>query len=117
MMMIKKEPVPQLYCSKGYTIEELLKIYEKYCHDLNDPEEIWIEGYDEFLEYRSDLEIRKNEWSSEQAKRIHDNDQIVLKNGYNYIKIYGEGLYDDHYREKRYPRSHWWWYLDRSEQD
>lgn len=109
----KKAPIPDLYCSKGFTIEELLKIYEKYCRDLSDPEDIWIEGYDEFLEYRSDLEIRKSEWSDSQTRRIQTCDEVVLKHGYAYIQLFGEGLYDDSYREKRYPLTHWWWYLDR----
>ncbi|ACF14125.1 hypothetical protein Ctha_1667 [Chloroherpeton thalassium ATCC 35110] len=107
------EPKPYLYCSKGFTMEEIVRIYQKYCKDLNDPEDIWIEGYDEFLEYRSDIEIRKTELTSELKPIVRWCDQVVLRNGLHYIDIFGEGLYDDSYRKKRYPTTHWWWYLDK----
>ncbi len=109
------QPTPKLYASKGFLIKELVKIYAKYCQDLDDPEEIWIEGYDEFLFYRSDIELRKDELTPELEKEVRWADAIVLQNGYKYLEVYehGLGLLDDAYREKRYPESHWWWYVDR----
>lgn len=107
------EVIPSFYCSKGITIDEIVRIYQKYCKDLNDPEEIWIEGYDEFLEYRGDIELRKSELTDELKAIVNWSDAVVLKNGLKYIEIFGEGLYDDSYREKRYPTTFWWWYLDR----
>lgn len=107
------EVTPDYYCSKGITIDEIVRIYQKYCRDLNDPEEIWIEGYDEFLEYRGDIELRQAELTQELKEIVRWGDEIVLKNGLKYIEIFGEGLYDDSYREKRYPKAFWWWYLDR----
>ncbi|NTW50108.1 MAG: hypothetical protein HGB19_10325 [Chlorobiales bacterium] len=107
------EPNPAFYCSKGITIDEIVRIYHKYCLDLNDPEEIWIEGYDEFLEYRSDIELRKAELTNALQTIVRWCDEVVLRDGLKYIEEFGEGLYDDLYRQKRYPTSHWWWYLDR----
>ncbi len=109
------EPTPSLYCSRGFTITELVKIYARYCKDLADPEEIWIEGYDEFLFYRSDIEIRKNELTPELAAEVRRNDAIVLDKAYKYLEEYefGIGLLEDSYRRKRYPLSHWWWYVDK----
>jgi len=104
---------PFLYCSKGFTMEEIVKIYHKYCKDLNDPEDIWIEGYDEFLEYRSDIEFRKSELPDHLKNNVRWCDGVVLRNGLKYIELFGEGLYDDSYRKKRYPMTHWWWYLDK----
>jgi hypothetical protein len=106
---------PKLYASRGFTIDELVKIYSRYCLELGDDEDIWITGYDEFLFYRSDIEIRKEELSEAQRGEVRRCDKIVLKNAYKYLIEYefGEGLLDDAYREKRYPLSHWWWYVDR----
>jgi hypothetical protein len=105
----------KLYASRGFLITELVAIYGKYCKDLGDPDDIWIDGYDEFLYYRSDIEIRKSELTEELAKEVRRCDAIVLNNAYQYIEVreHGTGLYDDEYREKRYPTSHWWWYADR----
>lgn len=43
------------------------------------------------------------------------NDAIVLERAYRYLEEYefGIGLLEDSYRCKRYPRSHWWWYVDK----
>ncbi len=106
---------PKLYASRGFTIDELVKIYARYCADLADDESIWIPGYDEFLFYRSDIEIRKDELNEAQREEVRKWDKVVLKNAYKYLVEYefGDGLLDDEYREKRYPVSHWWWYVDR----
>ncbi|MDX2128415.1 MAG: hypothetical protein SFU91_05205 [Chloroherpetonaceae bacterium] len=111
--MDKKEKTPHLYASRGFTMDELVRIYSRYCRDLGDPEEIWIEGYDEFLFYRSDIEIRKSELTNEQAREVRRCDAIVLQNAYQYLEVYefGLGLLDESHR-KTYPKSHWWWYVD-----
>jgi hypothetical protein len=107
--------MPKLYASRGFTIDELVRIYARYCTDLADDEGIWISGYDEFLFYRSDIEIRKDELNDAQKEEVRKWDKVVLKYAYKYLIEYefGDGLLDDSYREKRYPISHWWWYVDR----
>lgn len=106
---------PELYASRGFTIDELVRIYARYCTDLADDEDIWIAGYDEFLFYRSDIEIRKDELSEAQKREVNKWDKVVLKNAYKYLIEYefGDGLLDDSYRKTRYPTSHWWWYVDK----
>jgi hypothetical protein len=105
---------PPLYSSRQLTPDELVRIYARYCRDLGDPDDIWMEGYDEFLFYRSDIELRKTEFTPEQVKEIRRCDDIVLRNAYKYLEEYefGVGLLDDVHR-RRYPESHWWWYVDK----
>ncbi|KAK3604914.1 hypothetical protein CHS0354_000577 [Potamilus streckersoni] len=106
---------PELYTSEGFTIDELVRIYKKYIDDLNDPREIWIDGYDEFLFYRSDIEIRKKELTHEQRLIVLWCDNVVLREAYSYFMEYefGLGLLDDWYRDTHYPKHHWWWYVDK----
>ncbi|MBC8043095.1 MAG: hypothetical protein IAF08_06595 [Rhizobacter sp.] len=108
-----KEPVPPFFNPKGTPMTEIVRTYIKLCKDLDDPDEIWIDGYDEFLEYRSDIELRKPELTDAQKTEVRWGDAVVFRRGLRYLDAFAEELLEDDHRTRYYPVSHWWWYLDR----
>jgi hypothetical protein len=107
------EPVPRLYSSRSIPIAEIIQIYWRHCDNLSDAPKTWIEGYDELFEFRSDIEIRKTDVPESLILKVRYADSVVLRNGLVYLLEFSEELLFDSFRTKRYPVSHWWWYLDK----